>query len=197
MVNHFRDTAYIESDTRDAARHRFHDGVGKIFFQRRGYEQIDRIIDIDQFFFVADVIQRIDLERYERFQLFGILAVDHDTQFVLQFRVLLGQKLAGFDEVVDAFPLVRNLGGTEKDELLVGRESRLDAGFLLVSWSEQVDVDGIRDMDDGMAGEQCTLTGSFFQPLATGNEGDGSGLVKLLLRLEYLVGKVLFVPSFI
>ena len=43
----------------------------------------------------------------------------------------------------------------------------------------------------------CALLGSFFQPLATGDEGDGSGLVKLLLRLEYLVGKVLFVPSFI
>ena len=84
---------------------------------------------------------------------------------------------AGFDEIVYPFPLVRNFGGTEQNQSFVRRKVALDTGFLLVSRSEQIGVDRVRNVDDFLIGYQRALSGSLFQPLATSDEGNGSQLV--------------------
>ena len=94
MVNHLGDTAYVESYTRNAASHGFHDGVGQVLFQRWSDEQVDSIVYVDQLLLTADVVEGVDLERNQRLQLFGILAIYHYAQFFRQSRILVGQGFA-------------------------------------------------------------------------------------------------------
>ena len=167
----------MESHTRSAASHGFHDGVGKVLFQRWGNEQVDCIVYIDQFLLATDVIEWVDLERNQRCQLFGVLAIYYNAQFFRQCRIFFGQGFARLNEIVYPFPFVRNLGGAEKNQALVGRKAELLPGFLLVSGFEQVGIDRVGYVDDFLIGEQGALAGSLFQPSATSDKGNGSQLV--------------------
>ena len=110
VVNHLGDTTDVESYTRYATSHGFHDGIGKIFFQRGRYKDVYGIIDINQFLFVADIIERIYWEGNLLFQLFGVSPIDQFPPFLDEFRMFLSQDVARFDEVIDPFSLVCNFG---------------------------------------------------------------------------------------
>ena len=97
VVNHFGDAADIESYARNAARHCFHNHVGKIFFQRRNDKQVYGIIYIDHFVLILDVRQRVDMERNLFLQLLGLVAEYDDSQRLFPFRMFLSQQFAGFD----------------------------------------------------------------------------------------------------
>ena len=110
--------------------------------------------------------------------------------------MLLNKKVARFNEVIYPLTFVGNLECSEQNQLFICRKSANFSGFLSVSRLEQIGIDGVRDVDNGMSCQQGTLVGLFLKPLATCDEGNRGCLIELLLLLEHLVGQILF-PTFI
>ena len=73
VVYHLGDAAHVEAHAGRAARHRFHERVGQVLFQRRGDEEVDRIVDVHQPVVVAHEVQRIDREGQQVGQLLRTL----------------------------------------------------------------------------------------------------------------------------
>ena len=194
VVNHLRDASDVESYAGNAASHGFHDGVGQVLLQRRSDIQVDGIVDVHQFLFVADVVHQIDGER-EQGGIFGsLLSEDHHAQCLAEVGIGLGQLLAGLDQVVDALFLVADLHRSEEQQFLVERQLAFLTGLLLVARFEQVGIDGIGNAGHRMSLGQYALSGEPFQPMAAGYKGKGSLGIDGFFPFEYLVRQVLFVP---
>ena len=71
--------------------HGFHNHVGQVLFQRRGDEEVYRIVYVYQLVFVAHKVQRIDLERQQVGQLLRLFAENDDTELRFQFGVFFRQ----------------------------------------------------------------------------------------------------------
>lgn len=108
--------------------------------------------------------------------------------------MLVGQQAARFYQVVDTFPLVRNLHRAEQHELLVLRKEATVAGFLSVAGFEEVGVDGVGDARHGMSAEEGACAGAFFQPVAACHEVDSSSFIKVHLLPEDTVGRSRLLP---
>ena len=120
--------------------------------------------------FVLYEVQRVDLERKQVGQLFGLFAESNDGQLVFQFGMLVCQYVARSDQIIDAFAFVCDFDRTEEDELLIRRKFQAFAGSHLVMRLEQVDVQRIGDADDLVPCGQRALAGFFLQPMATCDE---------------------------
>ena len=81
--------------------------------------------------------------------------------------MLLCQQLAGFYQIVDSLSFICDFDRTEKNQFAFLRQPAFPAGFLLVMGFIQVGVDGIRDIDNGLSGEQPADFGFLRQPTAT------------------------------
>ena len=55
MVDHFGNTAHVETHTGHTAGHRLHDGVGQVVFERGQHEHVGSIIHRDECLLVVDV----------------------------------------------------------------------------------------------------------------------------------------------
>ena len=91
VVYHFGNAAHVEADAGNAACHGFHNHVGQVLFQRRGDEEVYRIVYVYQLVFVAHKVQRIDLERQQVGQLLRLFAENDDTELRFQFGVFFCQ----------------------------------------------------------------------------------------------------------
>ena len=62
MVNHLGDTAHLETHTRRATCHCFHNGVGQVVLQGRGDIEVNRIVKLHHLLRVTDVTDGEDAE---------------------------------------------------------------------------------------------------------------------------------------
>ena len=98
--------------------------------------------------------------------------------------MFLCQQFAGFNQIVDALSLVCDLDRTEKNELPFLRQPAFSAGFLLIVRLEQIRVDGVRDTDNRLSGEQPADFGLLRQPAATAYKRDGRLTINLFFLPE-------------
>ena len=88
--------------------------------------------------------------------------------------MLLLDEFTCFYQIVYALFRVGYLHGTEQKQFLVGRQVQAVAHLCFVQRTEQVGVDGIRDIGYGMSQCQHTVLGQSFEPSAACNECDVS-----------------------
>ena len=98
--------------------------------------------------------------------------------------MFLCQQFAGFNQIVDTLSLVCDLDRTEKNELPFLRQPAFSAGFLLIVRLEQIRVDGVRDTDNRLSGEQSADFGLLRQPAATAYKRDGCLTINFFLLPE-------------
>ena len=124
-----------------------------------------------------------------------MLPEDYDSQLFAEFGLFFGKNLASFYQIVDAFSLVCGFHGTKQKQLLVRRDLVFFSNGLLVSWLEQICIDGIRDAGNRLMANQFAALCHIAQPLATRHKMYLTSLKHFHLSLECMVGKV-FLASF-
>ena len=170
VVDHLRNTAHIESYAGNTAGHGFHDGVRQVVLQGRSHVKVDCVVNVHQFLFVAHIIHVVDREGEQGCTLFGTASQHDDSQLAAEFGFFLCQQLTGFDEVGDSFPFVSDLHGAEQQQFLVGRQMKAFTGSCLGARTEQIGVDGIGNIGNGVSREQGTFACHRFQPPAAGHK---------------------------
>ena len=98
--------------------------------------------------------------------------------------MFLCQQFAGFNQIVDTLSLVCYLDRTEKNQLPFLWQPAFSAGFLLIVRLEKIRVDGVRDTDTRLSGEQSADFGFLRQPAATAYKRDGRLTINLFLLPE-------------
>ena len=98
--------------------------------------------------------------------------------------MLLCQQLASFYQIVDSLSFICDFDRTEKNQFAFLWQPAFPAGFLLVMGFIQVGVDGIRDIDNGLSGEQPADFGFLRQPTATAYKRDRCLTINLFLFPE-------------
>ena len=184
MVYHLRYTSYPETDARHAARHRLHDGVREVIFERWQHEGICRIVDCHYLLLIADIAERIG--RQGEVYFLGMAAQDGDGGILLHLGIARYQPVDGFDEITHALAPVGYALGYEEDDMLVGWQTGTQTRLCLILRTEHVGIYRIRDVGDALTYEETAALSLPFEPTATGDEGDGAAMVEFLLAAEYL-----------
>ena len=113
-------------------------------------------------------------------------AQDGDGGILLHLRIARYQPVDGFDEITHALALVGYALGYEEDDMLVGWQTGTQTRLCLILRTEHVGIYRIRDVGDALTYEETAALCLFFEPTATGDEGDGAAMVEFLLAAEYL-----------
>ena len=123
MINLLRNATHAKTQTRHTTGHGLHDGVGQVLAERRQHKHAGCAIDAYNALTIADIPQGIGREWQGIGHLVGMATQDHHTRILFHLGLLLGQLLAGINQILHALMRIRHTLTNKQYQVLIGGQT--------------------------------------------------------------------------